>query len=470
MSTDSLNPGFGVTADDIRSYDWQAVVAGLPSRECQAYCGALGKQAVALKDAGDDRGNRVFQLLTAVASYCPNYGDNAAPYRPWQFLNGNRSAIPEDLTPSDLAALTEIVAEIRDAEFRARVADVIWISPPKNYKAAQMAVDAYVESARTLETGEFWFPSFEHLYRARQIGAQIGRLQSFHQKAIQAIEETITRYEATEVTLRCWQLMHMLLADGVGDPTRYAQLSERLALKMEAISNWKFAQAYWQLYGGWSAKEGKQEEARGAQLKIANTYIKLAESFATGTQQSYLTASHWMAKAVHSLREAKADPVEIEKAHQRLLDFQKRGMSEMQSIQIPREGSDLEEKLQQSAKAAAEFVKCHAFEDAILRLAYVSNTSRPTEIRKRIENNEGGGVFTQIFGASTVRPDGQISDTKPPLDSDDPKAREEALVKEMYRVAPVRLCDRFPARRLGSATTKRSGVSNEIEPVILVGY
>ena len=33
-----------------------------------------------------------------------------------------------------------------------------------------------------------------------------------------------------------------------------------------------------------------------------------------------------------------------------------------------------------------------------------------------------------------------------------------------------RLCDGFAARRLGSATTKRSGDSNEIEPVILVGY
>jgi len=39
-----------------------------------------------------------------------------------------------------------------------------------------------------------------------------------------------------------------------------------------------------------------------------------------------------------------------------------------------------------------------------------------------------------------------------------------------YGVAPVRLCDGFVGRRLGSATTKRSGDSNEIEPVILVGY
>jgi len=443
MNIDPSIIGFGVTSDDIQAYDWQAVAAGASSRECQAYFDALGKQAMALKDAGDDRGNRVFRLLYAVASYWPNYDDNAAPYRPWKVWNGKRSAVPEDLTAADLATLTGILAEIRDAEFRARVADVLWICPPKNYKAAQTAVDAYIESARTLETGKFWLPSVERLQRARQIGAQIGRLLAFHQKAIQAIEETIARHEATEVTMRCARLMHMLLADGVGDPKRYAQLSETLALKTEAIPNWHFAREYWHLYGGWSAKDDKQEETRLAQLKIANTYVKLAEGLTTAAQPSYLGASHWMEKAVQSLRQAKADPVEIEKTHQRLLDFQKRGMSEMETIRIPFEGSDLEEKLAESAKAASELVKGHAFEDAILRLAYVSNPSRPAELRKRVESNEGGGVFTQIFGASTVRPDGQISDTRPPLDSDDSKDRDEAVVKEMYSQA--RTVD-WPAR------------------------
>jgi hypothetical protein len=37
-----------------------------------------------------------------------------------------------------------------------------------------------------------------------------------------------------------------------------------------------------------------------------------------------------------------------------------------------------------------------------------------------------------------------------------------------HRVASVTLCDGFAARRLGSATTKRSGDSNEIEPVKLL--
>jgi hypothetical protein len=339
------------------------------------------------------------------------------------------------LIKADLDALAGILGEIQDAEFRARIADVLWICPPKNYKSAQAAVDAYIESARTLEAGEFWSPSVERYWRARQIGGQLGRLKPFHQKAIQAIEDAITRFETNDTSLRCARLMHLLLADGVGDPRRYAVLAEALALKMEAVPNWHFAREYWQLRGGWNAKDGKPEEARGAQLKIANTYVKLAEGFTTAPQPSFLGASHWMDKAVHTLREAKADAVEVENAHKCLLDFQKRGMSEMQTIRIPREGSDLEEKLEQSAQAAAALVKGQCFEDAILRLAYVADPSRPAELRKRIEGNEGGGVFTQIFGASTVRSDGQISDTKPPLDSDNPEEREEAVVKEMYSQA-----------------------------------
>jgi hypothetical protein len=70
-----------------------------------------------------------------------------------------------------------------------------------------------------------------------------------------------------------------------------------------------------------------------------------------------------------------------------------------------------------------------------VRLAYVAATSRPAELRQRIESNEGGEVFTQEFGQSTVRPYGQISDTKPPLASDDPREHEEAVVKEMYSLA-----------------------------------
>jgi len=443
MSAPPANPGFGVTAEDVRAYDWQAVVAGAQSRDCRAYSEALAKQAAALNDAGDDRGSRVFRLLSAVASYCQNYDCNEAPYRPWAICDGIRSPMPEDLAPADLTTLAGILAEIDDAEFRARVGDVLWICSSKDYGAAQVAVDAYIESGCALESGEFWSTSVKRFERARQVGAQLGRRKGFHQKAIRAIEDAITRHEGAEQSLRCARFMQIMLADGAGEATRYAQLAETLALRMEAVANWHFAREYWQLRRGWSAKGGSHEEARLAQRRIANTYIKLAEDFTIAAHPSYLGASHWMAKAVHSLREAKADRADIERAHSRLLEFQKRGMSEMQMIRIPREGSDLEEKLQQSADAAAALVRGQRFEDAILRLAYVANPSLPAEIRRRIEVDESRETFGQMFGSTTVRSAGQISGTKPPLGSDDPEDRAEAVVKEMFLQA--RTID-WPAR------------------------
>lgn len=437
MSEAAPRPGFGVSADDIYAHDWQAVLAGATRHECYAYHEVLAAKRKGLSDSGDKKGVKVFELLAVVANFWPNFDDLAQPYRPAfvDYQTGKRSLVPEDLVKDDLDALSGILDETKDPEFRARIADVLWVSR-KDYKAAQKAVEAYIESSRVLETGDMWPPFAERLQRARQVGAQLGRSKTFHFKAIQAIEDAITRHEATEDGLLCARLMHMLLGDGVGDPLRYATLAETLAKKMESVPNWHFARDYWQLKGGWSAKRGKQEEARTAQLKIADTYVGLAESFTTAAQPSFLGASHWMAKAVHILREAKADPADIEKAHQRLLGFQKRGMSELQTIQIPLEsGSELEANLEKAAQAAAEHVKGRCFEDAIIRLAFVVDPTRPDELKKRIEDQNSGGVFTQLFGSSTVRSEGQISDTKPPLASNNPEERAEAVLKEMYSQA-----------------------------------
>jgi hypothetical protein len=435
MSTDLKPPGFGVTVEDVRAYDWQAIIAGVDSHECRDYCEALGKQATALEAGGDFKGSRVFRFLSAVASFWPAYDSTEAPYRPAVTHEGRRSLIPEDLTDADLATLANILGEILDPEFRARVADVLWICPPKNYKAAQTAVEAYIQASLVLEAGDSWTPSLDRLQRARQIGAQIGRLKTFHQKALQAIEESIVRHEAAEDSLRCARLMHMLLADGVGDSNRYARLAETLALRMEAIPNWHLAREYWQVRGGWNAKGGQDGEARNAQLRIANTYAKLAEGFTAQARPSYLGASHWQAKAVHALREAKADGEEIKLAHQRLLEFQKRSMGEFETIRIPTGQSDIQAGLYQAAEAAVALVKGQNFEDAVLRLAYVTDPTDPEQLRLRITENVSGGVFTQIFGTTTVRSGGQVSDSKPPLVSEHPSAREEAIVKELYSQA-----------------------------------
>lgn len=119
---------FNVTAADIRAYDWQKLLAEHPERNCQTYYKVFSKQAREYEESADDLGQRVYAVLNAVASFFPNFGSEIEPYRPSiVFRDGRRSLVPDDLTDQDLDALKEIVDEIEDPEYRARVADVLWV-------------------------------------------------------------------------------------------------------------------------------------------------------------------------------------------------------------------------------------------------------------------------------------------------------------------------------------------------------
>ena len=122
MSVVPSDAGFGVTAEDIRAYEWQSVLATASRRECYAYNETLLAKATTFQAGIDDRGHRVFRLLGAVASFWPNFHSDESPFRPMAIREGRRSPIPEDLSAADLDALAGVLNEIQDAEFRARAA------------------------------------------------------------------------------------------------------------------------------------------------------------------------------------------------------------------------------------------------------------------------------------------------------------------------------------------------------------
>ena len=158
MSDTNKHPGFGVAADDLRRYDWQARLAKLEHKECYSFYEAFSQGAKECHEANDNPGNRVFSCLAVVASFHPNYDARGNPYcSMWSGFNGKRSLNAEDLTETDLAALATIVEEIQDPEYRARVADVLWTTT-KNFKAARIAIAAFLESAQRLKTDDLWHP------------------------------------------------------------------------------------------------------------------------------------------------------------------------------------------------------------------------------------------------------------------------------------------------------------------------
>jgi hypothetical protein len=143
--SDAPKERFNVTADDLRRYDWQARIAASKRPDCHGFYPELTAAAKECHASQDDLGRRVYSLLYIVASFHPNYDAKGNPYTSWMSgFDGKRTLNAEDLTDADLDALSGIVAEIKDPEYRARVADVIWTTRPKgNHQTAKLAVTAF---------------------------------------------------------------------------------------------------------------------------------------------------------------------------------------------------------------------------------------------------------------------------------------------------------------------------------------
>lgn len=409
-----------------------------PERDCQFYYQVFGRAAVACKDAGDERGQRVYEFLNVIASFYPNFGSEMDPYRPArQDPDGTRSLVPDDLDKRDLEALASILPEVQDAEFRARIADVLWICR-KDYKAAQVAVASFVEAANLRKTGDLWPPYVERLKRAAMISAKRG-FEPERSLVVQTIEAAIQEFEEVpESGLLCSHLMGILLMLDAGEPTRYISLSEKFARSLAATENWHFAGAYWASAESWHRRSKNDAATQRSMIEAAECLVARAKVEASKDPPQNGSASHWMGKALEALRRAKADPQRIKEVHRKLLEFQKASLSELKPFDFePESIPGLKENRDEVQRAARAHVGSLDFERALLRFAHLGDPTNVAELIESEKVNSEGIIWDKVVGANRLDRDGKIADVMPPLGIGDEDPDQAAFRKKLVQSATV---------------------------------
>ena len=428
--SDSEQSHFCVTTDDLRRYDWQMRLAQHAHKECHSFYGVLIGGAEECHAANDDLGHRVFSFLGAVASfYLVNDAKGTSYGSMWSGVDGKRSLNAEDLTDADLAALSGIVNEIEDPEFRSRVADVLWVTQ-KDFKAARTAVTAFLESAQRLKTDDLWPPYTERLERAARIAAYRGFEKEKMAVAV-AVEAAIAEFATnSKGGLLCQHLMSILLAQDEGDIVRYAALAERLATDFATAGDWHCAESYWLLAGQWHNRAKNAAENQRCQLAAAECNVSRGE--AGLPTQDAMYAAHWLGRGLEALRRSKASPARIKAVHLRFRELQQRSIAEFKPIEVSGDtipGFREHEKLTQDA-AAARMRGCD-FQSAITRFA---NITRPTDfeqLKKQHIETSANYISARILGSSTADHSGKISDAIPPTGVGTPEQQAETLRKRL---------------------------------------
>ena len=408
----SLNPP--LTKDDFINSGWQDVINSSERKECLAYILAFWKKAQEAKEAGNVREQAVFEILAAVT------GAAIKPESNEEFF----AEIFQNLTDEHLDFLAEIASDISDPELQARVADILWVKR-RDYRMAQLAVTAYLQSATELEDPDHWTWCFQRIERTLRLARRI----KYQVEAVVAhIEAVLDRYKGEDPLWLSAKLMELLQEYRLGDPTKYAALAEKAATLAESAHDWDRARTYWQIKARWHLIEKDEDKERAAWMLAAETYVKEAEDALQRNPAPYLTASHYLQKAVEAFRnirgtqeEKAADKVRAEEVHKLLIQSQEESSKEY--ITFSKE-IDISKQVEQ----ARAYVRGKEFQDALFALALLGASPKISRLRQEVQDTVWMSEFMPVVMKNEM---GKVVASQP----SNPDDAEAATRFEMYRLA-----------------------------------
>ena len=396
-----LNPP--LNKEDFLNSSWQDIVEKCDiSRGWRDYSAAFSQKAHDSHNNGNLREQEVFELLKLITY--PVISANGEKDRP---LNSF-----ENFTKEQLNFLVEIVPEISDSKFselRARITDVLWIKKyPQNNprQMAQLAINAYLKSAKILEDPDEWLHCFKRIERAFYLAYEI-KDQEKQAKVIEHIESVLDYYNGEDPLWLSAKLMELLLDKKVSNPIKYAALAEKLARSAEDNFDWYRARGYWELKAKWHKLEKNKQKEFGASILAAETYVKESKQALKEENPSYLRASHFMEKAYVAFRDIPDQTAKLraEQCHKTLLEYQEKSQKELVSLGV-------EYDFTQEVKYAKESIQGKEFQEAIFTLATLVPLEKVIDLRATTEQSLKDDPLASIFPVRMMNAQGKTVATE----------------------------------------------------------
>lgn len=408
-----------LTKSDFDTLPWQGVIDECKEKECYIYDSKFFARAREAEAAGNEKAQEIYILLGAICSLHLRTENKDEPFGPMIVTQSGRSAILDDITDDHIKVLQEIVGEVQDPELRARLADLIWLRK-RDFRAAGIAIEAYLESAAILEDPETWPPSFYRIERAFRIATQLGVKAGYWDKIIQYIENLLTKYNGSDPKFLSLRLMELLLEQRQGDSAKYAALSGKIAQEAESKADSYKAQKYWDIKARWDSLSGDTKSETESKVRAAETYVKEAKKAG-----SAIAATTHLQKAIESLRRIGGQKDRIDEIHRMLIEEQKRITDEMKEHSYKADINEVIEKYRQQ-------VSGKSLQEAIVEFCLMHSSPKIDKLRTRVEETIKNHPLQFLVSGVIVNEKGKVIARKPNMMSSDPEEVEKAKKAEMY--------------------------------------
>jgi hypothetical protein len=419
-----------LTEEDFHKSGYDEIIDGCGERECNRYATIFLKKARELESGSDSTKSEIFTLIGRLTSLNLRLESAVHPFspKPTGPIDAESPEYIQIFDREHINLLINVVSSIKDFELQARVADVIWVID-RNYKIAEIALTAYLESAKILEHPEQWTSCEKRIHRAFQLANLLGSRTEQIEKVLQHIEYVLDKYDGNDPLFLSQRMMSLLLEAKHGDPDKYIKLSEKCALDAEEKNSFHRARAYWQVKARWHRHNKDSGEERESLINNAKAYVKEAE-FKRGNdgQGSYLVASHFLQRAIEAYRRIGNTKDQVDRIHRMLLDYEQKSLNEMQHFSTEFDASE-------SVKEAVEKVSGKDFFDAIFALSLMVKSPKIKDLEIEVKKHANQYPLQHLMSGVAVNHSGKVIARQASMFSSDPKEVEEAARQNMLKHA-----------------------------------
>jgi len=411
-----------LTKADFDTLHWEQLINECNEKECANYMDKFFTKAKEAQATGNDKACEIYTLLGAICSFHFTPENKDEPFGPMLVMSTGRSPIVDDITNEHLIPLQEIVVDIKDPEMRARIADVLWLRK-RDFKAAMLAVNAYLESATTLENPDSWSPCLERIERAFRLATQLGRKAGCWDKVIQHIEKLLVKHSGKGPLFLSSRLMELLLEQQQGNTAMYAALAEKIANTAASEGNYCWARTYWDIKARWDALGGNTESEIRSKVFAAETFVKEAE-----IANSSLVTATWLQKAIETFRRIGGQQQRIDEIHSKLVKIQKNVPSEMKTFSQTMNITEMVERYR-------EHFKGKKLQDALFEFCLMGTSPSVQKLKEKVENSVRKHPLQFLVSRVIVNDKGKVTGKMPNMMSSDPAEVDRAKKAEMYSQA-----------------------------------
>jgi len=333
-----------------------------------------------------------------------------------------------DVIDSHLEALGDIASTSKDAEMRARIADLLWVKK-HDFRMAEVAIEAYLESAKLLEDPNNWPACAVRIERATRVAVSIGPSNKGFTQVFSYIESVLDKYNGEDPLFLSSRMMELLLEFSQGNPIKYAALAEKAATRAETESNWHKARTYWEIKARWHETEKNTDSKRGALVKAAECYVKEAEFSLTKQNPSYLAAVTHLQKAIEAHRRIGGNKARVEELHKVLLEYEVESVKELKPLSTSLSASD---KIREEIDKSIAAVKGKNFQDALFELALMLRLPRVNDLKAQAHKSATDHPVQHIVTAMAIDRQGKVVGIRPSMLAEDEKDVDAALRAQMF--------------------------------------